>query len=180
MKYSWKGHKVRNSHKNRIKRSGQAWLPNVKNISRNIPTTWRWARGDNFKKKSWRPASSQNIDLFKLYASDILIFFFLSAMCLLLQHEHIWALQIVIVIIIIIVFIPVALYFLSILEVSSLGEYLCLFHPPPTFLKEKSFFSIESHAGVLYTQIVGFVWESNTIEQCRSRVFSRCFNTSSH
>ena len=26
MKYSWKGHIDRNSHKNRIKRSGQAWL----------------------------------------------------------------------------------------------------------------------------------------------------------
>ena len=25
-KYSWKGHKDRNTHKNRIKRSGQAWL----------------------------------------------------------------------------------------------------------------------------------------------------------
>ena len=44
MKHSWKGHKDRNRHKNRIKkRSGQARLIYVKNINRNIPTTWRWA-----------------------------------------------------------------------------------------------------------------------------------------
>ena len=46
MKYSWKGHKDRNSHKNRINRSGQAWLAYVKNISRSIPTMWRWVHGD--------------------------------------------------------------------------------------------------------------------------------------
>ena len=46
MKYSRKGHKDRNRHKNRIKRSGQARLLYVKNINRNIPTTWRWARED--------------------------------------------------------------------------------------------------------------------------------------
>ena len=46
MKYSWKSHKDRNRHKNRIKRSGQAWLVYVKDINRNIPTTRRWARGD--------------------------------------------------------------------------------------------------------------------------------------
>ena len=34
-----KGHKDRNRHKNRIKRSGQARLIYVKNINRNIPTT---------------------------------------------------------------------------------------------------------------------------------------------
>ena len=34
-----KGPKDRNSHKNRTKRSGQAWLAYVKNISHNIPTT---------------------------------------------------------------------------------------------------------------------------------------------
>ena len=52
MKYSWKGLKDRNKHKNRIKRSGQARLVSVKNIKRNIPTTWRWARGDQWKG-SW-------------------------------------------------------------------------------------------------------------------------------
>ena len=41
-----KGHEDGNRHKNRIKRSGQARLVYVKNINRNIPTTWRWARGD--------------------------------------------------------------------------------------------------------------------------------------
>ena len=45
MKYSLKGHKDRNRHKNRIikkkkkKRSGLARLVYVKNINRNIPTT---------------------------------------------------------------------------------------------------------------------------------------------
>ena len=39
MKYSLKGHKDRNRHKNRIKRSRQARLVHVKNINRNIPTT---------------------------------------------------------------------------------------------------------------------------------------------
>ena len=48
-KYSWKGHKARNRHKNRIKTSGQARLFYVKNLNRNIPTTWRWARGDFYK-----------------------------------------------------------------------------------------------------------------------------------
>ena len=46
MKYSWKGHKDRSRHKNRIKRSGQARLVYVTDINRNIPTTWRWAGGD--------------------------------------------------------------------------------------------------------------------------------------
>ena len=46
MKYRWKGHKSRNRHKNRVERSGQARLVYVKNINCNIPTTWRWARGD--------------------------------------------------------------------------------------------------------------------------------------
>ena len=46
MKYSWKGSKERQRHKNRIKRSEQARLVYVKNINRNIPTTWRWAHGD--------------------------------------------------------------------------------------------------------------------------------------
>ena len=49
MKYSWKGHKDRNRHKNRIKRNGQARLVYVKNINSNIPTTWRWARGTYMK-----------------------------------------------------------------------------------------------------------------------------------
>ena len=43
---SWKGHKERHRHLNRIKRSGQARLVHVKNINGNIPTTWRWAPGD--------------------------------------------------------------------------------------------------------------------------------------
>ena len=46
MKYSWKGYKDRNRHKNRMKRSGQSRLVYVKNINHNIPTTWRWAGGD--------------------------------------------------------------------------------------------------------------------------------------
>ena len=40
MKYSWKGHKDKNRHKNIIKRSGQAQLVYVFDINRNIPTTW--------------------------------------------------------------------------------------------------------------------------------------------
>ena len=43
MKYSWKGHKDGNRHKNRIKRSGQARSVSVKDINHNIPTMWRWA-----------------------------------------------------------------------------------------------------------------------------------------
>ena len=42
-KYSWKGHKDRNRHKNRVQRSGQARLIYVMDINRNIPTTGRWA-----------------------------------------------------------------------------------------------------------------------------------------
>ena len=45
IKYSWKGHKDRSRHKNRIKRSGQARVIYVENINRNIPSTWKWARG---------------------------------------------------------------------------------------------------------------------------------------
>ena len=44
MKYSWKGHTVRNIHKNIIKRRWQDQLVYVKDINRNIPTTWRRAR----------------------------------------------------------------------------------------------------------------------------------------
>ena len=51
MKYSWKGHNDRNRQKNRIKRSGQAQLVYAKNISHNIPTTWREACGDLFHRK---------------------------------------------------------------------------------------------------------------------------------
>ena len=43
MEYSWKGHKYRNRHKNRITRSGQARLVYVKNINCSISNTWRWA-----------------------------------------------------------------------------------------------------------------------------------------
>ena len=57
MKYSWKGHKDRHRHKNRIKRSGQARLVHVKNINRNIPTTWRWAHGD-LMPEFWHKASA--------------------------------------------------------------------------------------------------------------------------
>ena len=46
MKYSWKNNKDRNRHKKRIKRSGQARLVSVKDITGNIPTTWRWSRQD--------------------------------------------------------------------------------------------------------------------------------------
>ena len=42
VKYSWHGHKDRNRHKNRIKRSGQARLDYVENINHNIPTTERF------------------------------------------------------------------------------------------------------------------------------------------
>ena len=50
MEYSWKDHKDRNRHKNRIKRSGQARLVHVIDRNHNIPTTWRWARGDHLCK----------------------------------------------------------------------------------------------------------------------------------
>ena len=53
MKYSWNGHKDRNRHKNRIKRSGQTRLVYVIDINRNIPTTWRWARGDILMSTQW-------------------------------------------------------------------------------------------------------------------------------
>ena len=39
IEYSLRGHKHRNRYKNRIKRSGQSRLLNVKDINRNIPTT---------------------------------------------------------------------------------------------------------------------------------------------
>ena len=31
-----------------MKRSGQARLVYVKDVNRNIPTTWRWARGNRY------------------------------------------------------------------------------------------------------------------------------------
>ena len=49
MKYNSKGHKDRNRHSNGIKRSGQARLVYVFDMNHNIPTTWRWARGDCLK-----------------------------------------------------------------------------------------------------------------------------------
>ena len=56
MKYSWKGHKDRNRHNNRIKRSGEARLVYIKNINHNIiPTTWRWASEDQSNKLSCWP-----------------------------------------------------------------------------------------------------------------------------
>ena len=45
VKYSRKGHKDRNRHENSVKGRGQARLVYVKNVNRNIQTTWRWARG---------------------------------------------------------------------------------------------------------------------------------------
>ena len=52
MKYSGKGHKDKNRD-NRIKKSRQAWLVYIKDINRNIPTTWRWNCGDsNFSSQS--------------------------------------------------------------------------------------------------------------------------------
>ena len=62
MKYSWKGHKDRNRHKNRIKKkSGQARLVYVKNINCNIPTTWRWAQGDLWCWMTFNNSSQQFI-----------------------------------------------------------------------------------------------------------------------
>ena len=49
-KYSRKGHKAGNRHKNRIKRSGHARLAYVWDINHNIPTTKRWASRDNTYK----------------------------------------------------------------------------------------------------------------------------------
>ena len=53
MKYSWKGLKDRNKHKDSIKRSEQARLVYVRNINHSIPTTRRWARGDAKGRDSW-------------------------------------------------------------------------------------------------------------------------------
>ena len=53
IKYSWKSHKdTRNRQKNRKKGVGElGWFMSKtkhnKNINRNGPTTWRWARGDH-------------------------------------------------------------------------------------------------------------------------------------
>ena len=52
MKYSWKVHKDKNRHKNRIKRSGQARLVYVRDINRNVPTTWRGACGHREDKRN--------------------------------------------------------------------------------------------------------------------------------
>ena len=45
-KYSWWSHTDRNWHKNRMKKSGQARLVYVKDTNHNIPTMWKWVRGD--------------------------------------------------------------------------------------------------------------------------------------
>ena len=76
LKYSWKGHKDRNRHRSRIKRSGQAELVYVKDINRNIPTTWRWARGipDPFDRHGIKTQtdSSFSIDLLTgLFKTDV-------------------------------------------------------------------------------------------------------------
>ena len=47
-----KGHKDRNRHKNRMKRSGQARLVYVTDINRNIPTTSRWSHEDSSGEKA--------------------------------------------------------------------------------------------------------------------------------
>ena len=49
MKYSRKGHKDRNRHKNRIKRSGKTRLVYVKNTNHSIPTMRRCARGNGIE-----------------------------------------------------------------------------------------------------------------------------------
>ena len=71
MKYSWRGHRDRNTHKKRIKRSGQARLVYVRNVNRSIPTTW--FKNGNAKCKTlfcsysntWRSWSVVNTGLFK-------------------------------------------------------------------------------------------------------------------
>ena len=63
MKYSWTGHKDRSRHKYRIERSGQARLVYVKDIDRNIPTTWSLVRGDYCTGKlgrEWYIMTSKN------------------------------------------------------------------------------------------------------------------------
>ena len=57
IKYSWKGHTVRNGYKN-MNRSVQDRSVNVKAINRNIPTTWRWARGDS---TTWSSLSADKL-----------------------------------------------------------------------------------------------------------------------
>ena len=51
-KYSWQGHKDRNRHMCRIKRSGQARLVYVWDIIRNSPTAKRWAHGYAWPKEA--------------------------------------------------------------------------------------------------------------------------------
>ena len=54
-KYSWMGQWERNRHKKRMKKNGQAVLVYVKNMNRNIPTTWNWVRGDCQKHEQQHP-----------------------------------------------------------------------------------------------------------------------------
>ena len=53
-KYSWKNHKDRSRHKNRIKKGvGKlSWF--ISDINRNIPATWRWAHGGRKRRKKER------------------------------------------------------------------------------------------------------------------------------
>ena len=44
---SWKGHRDRNRHKNRIKRSEQARVVHIKDINCSIPARRRWGHGDS-------------------------------------------------------------------------------------------------------------------------------------
>ena len=56
MKYSWKGHKDRNKHKNRRRKKGVGklgWF--MSGINRNISTTWRWTYGEDCcSSNTWR------------------------------------------------------------------------------------------------------------------------------
>ena len=58
MKHSWEGHKYRNRHKNRIKRSEQARLVYDKDINRNITTTRSCARVVERDNQSWLSLSA--------------------------------------------------------------------------------------------------------------------------
>ena len=79
MKYSWKGHKDRNRHKNRVNRNGQARLIYVKNINRNIPTTWRWARRDEREREREREREKRVMNEWPM-CSEINLLFLLQTL----------------------------------------------------------------------------------------------------
>ena len=58
MKCSWKGHKNKNRHKNRIKRSVRVQMVDVFYINHNILATWGLAHGDKAFKASSSSSSS--------------------------------------------------------------------------------------------------------------------------